>query len=64
MIVGDKDKREVSALNNELFTRAGEILEQGVDDNRWHIGWQGIGNFIDWLEANYTIEKKPSTDKE
>jgi hypothetical protein len=25
-----------------------------------HMGWTGIGNYIDWLEANYNIVEKKS----
>ena len=56
MKVGDEDKREVSEFNNELFTNARRILEAGC--NLSHIGWAGVGDFVDWLEANYEMKKK------
>jgi hypothetical protein len=54
--VGDHEPREVSQLNHELFTKAEDIL--GCSQHQSHIGWSGVGNFIDWLEENYTLERK------
>lgn len=59
MQVGKKEKKEVSELNHEIYTKARDIL--GDDENMpffSHIGWIGVGVFIDWLEANYEIKKK------
>jgi len=55
--VGNDMPREVSPLNHELYTNAARILEEGVSGG-WHIGWAGVGDLIDWIEANYTITKK------
>jgi hypothetical protein len=30
----------------------------GKGQSLWHIGWNEVGGFIDWLEANYEIKKK------
>jgi len=54
--VGNNEKKEVSELNNQLFKNARDILEDNMHLN--HIGWSGVGNFIDWLESNYTITSK------
>lgn len=54
--VGNYEKKEVSKLNNELYLKAHEILEK--EEHLSHIGWSGVGKFIDWLEANYAITKK------
>ena len=56
MNVGDNEPREVTQVNNELFLAAKEIIEEG--QHLSHIGWSGVGDFIDWLELNYDIKKK------
>ena len=60
MKVGDNESKEVSELNNELFLAAKDLMEENTDEgNRlYHIGWGELGDFIDWLEENYYIEKK------
>lgn len=56
--VGTHFKRKVTPLNKELFEGA-EIILDKVDIKACnHMGWYGIGNFIDWLEENYDITKK------
>lgn len=54
--VGDYEKKEVTRLNNMLYLKAKSILE----DRRHlsHIGWSGVGCFIDWLEENYDLVEK------
>lgn len=67
MNVGTHEKKEVSELNNELFNAAKRVIEGGCGENEkgkaknrcWHIGWGGVGDFIDYLEQNYEIAKKP-----
>ena len=54
--VGINEKKVVTELNNELYLNAAEILEN--NEHKSHIGWHGVGLFIDWLEANYDIRKK------
>jgi hypothetical protein len=54
--VGTHEKKEVSDLNNTLYLKAEEILEDNLQLH--HIGWSGVGKFIDYLEANYNITKK------
>ncbi len=62
MKVGKLDKREVSELNHELFNQAKVIMENEHDNARTptcdHMGWMQVGDFIDWLEANYNIKEK------
>ncbi len=53
--VGDCEEKEVSELNNELYKKAKYILG---NDRHQHIGWSGVGQFIDWLESEYEIKKK------
>lgn len=55
MKVGKYEKKDVTVLNNTLFKKAEEMMEENC-----HLGWSGLGKFIDWLEANYTLEKKTS----
>lgn len=55
--VGKYDKKEVSELNNELYKKAEEILQDETGSG-WHIGWIGVGCFVDWIENNYEITKK------
>ena len=59
MQVGETEKREVTELNHELYTNAVSVMEAGC--NLSHIGWAGVGDFIDWLEANYEITKRQET---
>ncbi len=54
--VGTNEKKEVTELNNSLYLNAERILEE--NEHQSHIGWSGVGAFIDWLEANYTITPK------
>lgn len=54
--VGNHEKKEVSELNHTLYKKADEILES--EQHRSHIGWSGVGLFIDWLENNYELTKK------
>jgi len=58
--VGEYEKKTVTDLNNELFLKAKELMQEGTDKpNRLgHIGWGEVGDFIDWLEDNYKIEKR------
>ena len=63
--VGRLGEREVSELNHELFKEAKSFLEASADkklkqrDYRaWHVGWLDIGEYIDFLEANYEITRK------
>lgn len=51
--VGTYERKEVTKLNNKLFIAAKDIL----DDRQHlsHIGWSGVGYFIDWLEENYDL---------
>ena len=60
MNVGTFEKKEVSELNNELFNAAKKVMQEGSDKDQrcWHIGWAGVGDYIDWLEKNYEIKKK------
>ena len=53
---GNKTVKEVTELNNELFLVAKEVMEEHTYSN--HIGWYSVGEFIDYLEENYTITKK------
>ena len=54
------DKRNVTKLNNELFTKGREMMEAsaGEGNSLWHIGWYDFGRFIDYLEWNYDIKRK------
>ena len=54
--VGNYEKKVVSKLNNRLYSKDGEILED--NQHQSHIGWSGVGLFIDWLENNYDIKEK------
>ena len=54
--VGKYEEKEVSELNHALFKEAGRILEDEMHLS--HIGYSGVGKFIDWLEENYKITKK------
>ena len=54
--VGNYEKRMVTELNQEIFHKAKNIMEEGC--NLSHIGWTGLGDLVDWLEENYTLEKK------
>jgi len=54
--VGKHEKKEVTKLNNILFTKAKYIMEE--NEHLYHIGFHGLGMFIDWLEENYKIVKK------
>ncbi|MCK5603875.1 hypothetical protein KAR91_18455 [Candidatus Pacearchaeota archaeon] len=54
--VGNREKKEVSELNHTLYKQAEYILEN--EQHRCHIGWSGVGSFIDWLESNYELTKK------
>ena len=58
--VGENDysTRHVTELNHELFTNARAIITTKDDLAGYGIGWKGIGDFIDWLEKNYTITKR------
>lgn len=62
MKVGNYQKKVVSELNHELYQKAKLLIEgdEGDDDyvGGWHMGWQEVGKFIDWLEENYIIQKK------
>jgi hypothetical protein len=57
MDVGNMEKRNVSELNNELFIAAKKIMKESTQ-YCWHIGWSSLGDYIDWLEANYEIVKR------
>lgn len=57
MKVGTYEIKEVSELNNKLYEKAKEIML--VEQHKWHIGWSGVGSFIDWLEENYELKEKP-----
>ena len=54
--VGNHEKKEVSELNHTLYKKAEYILE--YEQHRSHIGWSGVGSFIDWLESNYELTEK------
>ena len=63
--VGRLGEREVSELNHELFKEAKSFLETSADEKcrtgygrAWHVGWLDIGEYIDFLEANYEITRK------
>ena len=58
--VGENDysTRYVTELNHELFTNARKIINTKGDLAGHGLGWRGIGDFIDWLEENYTITSK------
>ncbi len=56
--VGETSKRQVTELNHELYNQAVRVMEAEGCKHYYHIGWQDVGNFIDWLEENYTLEKK------
>jgi hypothetical protein len=60
MNVGNMEKRNVSELNNELFIAGKKIMEESTKKPQacWHIGWSSLGDYIDWLEANYEIVKR------
>ena len=60
-IIGKEKQRSASKLNSEMFVSARKIMEDSSDNkagDAWHIGWQDVGLFIDWLEENYSIVKK------
>ena len=54
--VGNFEKKEVSKLNNTIYLKAKDILEERQELS--HIGWSGVGHFIDWLEENYNLTEK------
>ncbi|AZU97843.1 hypothetical protein [Vibrio phage LP.2] len=54
--VGHFEKKKVTPLNKELYLKAVDILEDS--QHLSHIGWSGVGKFVDWLEENYNISKK------
>lgn len=61
--VGKTDKKNVNALNCELFNLARGIMESSADSKRdkagkHHTGWQDVSKFIDYLTDNYKIERK------
>jgi len=59
MRVGFREHRIVSDLNHELFEAAREIMEAAeLRGGVRHIGWAGVGDFIDWMEKNYYITEK------
>jgi hypothetical protein len=60
MIVGKLwATREVSELNHEIFTAARERIDAAAPDAEyWHMGWKDIGDLIDFIEANYVLERK------
>jgi len=60
MKVGNKVPKEVTKLNNALFLKAKDVMEEasGEFSGSWHYGNQGISAFIDWLENNYEIKLK------
>jgi hypothetical protein len=53
--VGSYEPKEVSKLNHHLFKEAKSQLADEANLQMYHIGWYGIGIFIDWLESNYNI---------
>ena len=53
--VGNFEKKAVSYENAGLFNKAKEILEN--EQQLSHIGWSGVGKFIDYLETFYNLEK-------
>jgi len=54
--VGKHEKKEVTELNNEIYLVAKEMLSE--IHHHQHMGWSGVGAFIDWLEENYSIKLK------
>lgn len=63
--VGIRGDKQVSELNHELFKEAKDFLECSADKKfnkgnfrAWHLGWVDVGNYIDFLEANYEIKRK------
>jgi hypothetical protein len=58
--VGTHEKKKVSELNNELYLAAKNLMLEKTDKGirLWHIGWGEVGDFVDWLEQNYEINKK------
>lgn len=54
--VGKLNPKVVSHLNHRLYKQAVCILNTNCFIS--HIGWAGVGAFIDWLEENYHITKK------
>ena len=45
-------------VNEQLFEKAKIIIEDNVYETVGHIGWYGVGKFIDWLESNYELKPK------
>jgi len=62
MKVGDDNQKEVTILNNYLYLKAREILEDDENMGMNHIGWQGVSAFIDWIETNYILIRKEETN--
>ena len=54
--VGKYEPRVVSELNHTLFMIAKTTMDEATHLN--HIGWSGVGDFIDYLEENYDIKIK------
>ena len=54
--VGYYEKKTASKLNRELYKSAESVLGDNMYTS--HIGWSGVGMFIDWLEENYEITRK------
>lgn len=48
-------------MNLNLYKKAQEILEN--EQHLSHIGWSGVGKFVDYLETFYTMERKTYTMK-
>ena len=58
--VGDKEPKEVTPENHELFNKAEEIMTVLLADNKQapFMGMQELGNLIDYIEETYGLEKK------
>ncbi len=57
--VGDKEPKEVTPENHELFEKAEKIMTE-VDDNKSGVfmGMQELSKLIDYIEETYGLEKK------
>jgi hypothetical protein len=61
--VGHLEPKNVSILNNHLYEEAIRILTDGNNLPMSHIGFVGIGVFIDWLETNYEITPRGNSNE-
>ena len=55
----DLDKTKVyTELNKKLFKEAKDIMEPDDTVGCWHLGWQNVSQFIDFLDKHYDITPK------